>query len=136
MWTDILLSNRQELLQLIDEWQKQMTTMAHWLQEKDERAIFRFFESAKETRDQLPVDQNGAIPAFYDLFIDVPDHPGVVAEVTGLLSEYQLSLINLKILETREDIIGVLQISFKTQNDLLQAEQLIQNKTTYSCRKK
>lgn len=136
MWTDILLSNRQELLQLIDEWQKQMMTMAHWLQEKDETAIFRFFESAKETRDQLPIHQNGAIPAFYDLFIDVPDHPGVVAEVTGLLSDHQLSLINLKILETREDIIGVLQISFKTQNDLLQAEQLIQKKTTYSCRKK
>jgi len=56
--------------------------------------------------------------------------------VTGLLSDHQLSLINLKILETREDIIGVLQISFKTQNDLLQAEQLIQKKTTYSCRKK
>jgi prephenate dehydrogenase len=134
MWTDILLSNRQELLQLISTWQTQMSQVAHWLHTEDEAAIYRFFETAKETRDQLPIHQSGAIPAFYDLLIDVPDHPGVVAEVTQLLSTGNLSLINLKILETREDILGVLQISFKTQNELEQAQLLITEKTTYQCR--
>jgi prephenate dehydrogenase len=134
MWTDILLSNRRELLQLIAEWQNQMAHVSQWLQAEDEAAIFQFFESAKETRDHLPVHQNGAIPAFYDLMIDVPDHPGVVAEVTQLLSTDNLSLINLKILETREDIMGVLQLTFKNQHDLQQAQQLITEKTTYQCR--
>lgn len=134
MWTDILLSNQQALLTMIADWQKQMDTVSHWLQTKDEQAIYAFFESAKETRDQLPIHQNGAIPAFYDLYVDVPDYSGVIAEVTGLLGEHQLSLINLKILESREEINGVLQISFKSQNDLLLAEQLINKKTTYTCR--
>lgn len=134
MWTDILLSNRQELLQLIATWQKQMEQVSQWLLTKDEKAIFRFFEDAKETRDHLPIHQTGAIPAFYDLLIDVPDHPGVVAEVTQLLSTGNLSLINLKILETREDILGVLQISFKSQKELQQAQQLITENTTYQCR--
>lgn len=134
MWTDILLSNRQTLLTMIEEWQDRMSTIAKWLQTKDEAAIYAFFESAKKTRDQLPIHQNGAIPAFYDLFIDVPDYSGVVAEVTGLLGEHHLSLINLKILESREEIHGVLQISFKNQTDLLLAEQLINKKTTYTCR--
>ena len=42
MWTDILLSNRQELLQLIATWQKQMEQVSQWLLTKDEKAIFRF----------------------------------------------------------------------------------------------
>ncbi len=52
---------------------------------------------------------------------------GVVAEVTGLLSEYQLSLINLKILETRETSL-VFTDFIQNANDLLQAEQLIQTR--------
>lgn len=134
MWTDILLSNRKILKASLLDWQVQMQQMIVWLDEGNRKAIFDFFEKAKETRDQLPIHENGAIPAFYDLFIDVPDKPGVVAEVTSLLSLAQLSLINLKILETREDIIGVLQISFKTQKDLLKAQTLITEKTTFHCR--
>ena len=34
MWTDILLSNRLVLLDLLENWQKEMTTVCQWLTEK------------------------------------------------------------------------------------------------------
>lgn len=134
MWTDILISNRETLLEEISEWQRLMTHITHWLAIEDEAAIYRFFDQAKDTRDKLPVHENGAIPAFNDLFIDVPDVPGVIAEVLGLLGEAGISVINVKIQETREDIVGVLQVSFKTKKDLELGKACIEEKTTYPCR--
>lgn len=134
MWTDILLSNRETLLSLIHNWQNQMDQVTDWLTTADQSAIHSFFDNAKDTRDRLPVHQNGAIPAFYDLFVDVPDQPGVVAEVMTLLGDAGISIVNLKIQETREDIIGVLQITFKNQRDLEAAKACIETQTTFSCR--
>ena len=136
MWTDILLSNRSFLVELVGQWQAHMDEVVGWLQAGDRDAIYRFFESAKDTRDSLPIHTNGAIPAFYDLFVDVPDQAGVIAETTGILGKAGISIINVKILETREDIIGVLQISFKNQTDLLAAKACIEEQTTYQCRLK
>ncbi|MCZ1527253.1 prephenate dehydrogenase/arogenate dehydrogenase family protein, partial [Enterococcus faecium] len=133
MWTDILLSNKQILLERLADWQQEMTQIAEWIMTENQSEIFSFFNRAKESRDQLPVHKQGAIPAFFDLFIDVPDEPGVIAEVTGLIGKAGVSLINLKIQETREDILGILQISFKNQQDLLQAKRIIMSNTSYHC---
>jgi prephenate dehydrogenase len=62
--------------------------------------------------------------------------PGVIAEITSILGQAELSVINIKILETREDIIGVLQLTFKNQGDLLAGKQCIEEKTDYPCRLK
>lgn len=134
MWTDILLSNRETLLEEISQWQSLMIQVTHWLAISDEKAIYDFFDRAKDTRDRLPVHENGAIPSFYDLFIDVPDVPGVIAEVTTKLGEAGISIINLKIQETREDITGVLQVSFKTKKDLMLGAECIREKTNFPCR--
>ncbi|MFV0557167.1 MAG: prephenate dehydrogenase [Enterococcus sp.] len=136
MWADILLSNDQVLLEQIDTWQSEITQVATWIKEKNYQEIYNFFDRAKDTRDRLPVRKKGAIPAFYDLFVDVPDTPGVIAEVTGLLGQADVSIINLKIQETREDIMGVLQISFKNQKDLSSAKRVLEKKTNYHCHMK
>ncbi len=136
MWTDILLSNQALLVKLIDAWQQNMDQVKHWIQNSQKEAIYMFFENAKETRDTLPIHQRGAIPGFYDLFVNVPDYPGVIAEVTSLIAEAKLSLVNVKILETREDIIGILQLSFKNEEDLLAAKNEIEAKTSYHCHMK
>ena len=73
-----------------------------------------------------PGKKQGAIPAFYDLYVDIPDIAGAVAKVTNVLSQANLSIINLSIQETREDIFGVLELSFKNQADLLKGQKLIE----------
>lgn len=136
MWTDILMSNREILLHQLAQWQNEMTEVATMIATGDQKAIYQFFDQAKATRDTMPIHQKGAIPAFYDLFVDVPDEPGVIAKVTSLLAEAAISIINLKIQETREDIIGVLQISFKNAKDLAHAQAVIEAQTSYHCRTK
>lgn len=136
MWTDILLSNKEALLALMGSWQTEMKQVSDWIQNENSEAIYQFFYEAKETRNQMPVHKEGAIPAFYDLFVDVPDVPGVIAEITGLLGKANLSLINLKILETREDIYGILQLTFKRQDDLEKAKVTIEKETEYLCYEK
>ena len=118
MWTDILLTNQEIMLSLLAEWQSSMETLKTQLARNDEEAIYRFFAQAKQTRDQLPKKRQGTIPAFYDLYVDIPDISGAVAKVTTALSQADISIINLKIQETREDIFGVLELSFKNQTDL------------------
>ena len=136
MWTDILLSNQQPILSLLKEWQVEMEQVIEWIAVGNEEAIFQFFYEAKEIRNQMPIHKEGAIPAFHDLFVDVPDVPGVIAEVTGMLGENRLSLINLKILETREDVYGILQLTFKNQIDLQKAREVLEKQTNYLCYEK
>lgn len=131
MWRDILLQNRSTLLELLDEWQSEMDRVKQMLSSGKELEIYDYFDSAKKFRDGLPAGNKGAIPSFYDLFVDVPDYPGVVSEITGYLAEEKISITNIRILETREDIYGVLVISFQTPEDRTRAEKCIQKKTDY-----
>jgi prephenate dehydrogenase len=131
MWRDILLQNRPVLISLLTEWQAEMKLVNELLCAGDENKIYDYFDIAKKFRDGLPSRDKGAIPSFYDLFVDVPDYPGVISEITGYLAEERISITNIRILETREDIYGVLVISFQTQEDRANAQQCIQKNTNY-----
>ncbi|WP_017728020.1 prephenate dehydrogenase [Halalkalibacterium ligniniphilum] len=117
MWRDILLHNKESLLRLLEAWQEEMNDVKALIEAADDEGIFRYFEEAKAFRDGLPVHKKGAIPSFYDLYVDVPDHPGVISDVTGILGKAEISITNIRILETREDIMGVLVLSFRSEED-------------------
>lgn len=132
MWRDILLQNKEVLLELLDQWQVEMEWVKAMLEKEDSPAIFRYFKEAKQFRDALPSKDKGAIPAFYDLFVDVPDYPGVISEITGYLAKEKISITNIRILETREEIYGILDISFQTEEDRQRAEKCIRSYTDYT----
>jgi prephenate dehydrogenase len=125
MWRDIVLSNQQPLLQQMKDWKDRMEQVIDMIDEGDPNQIENFFTRAKQVRDGLPDRKRGAIPSFYDLYVDVPDHPGVIGHITTLLGANQISITNLEILETREDIMGALRLSFRHEEDLEAAREII-----------
>lgn len=127
MWRDILIHNREPLLRLFDQWMKEMDHVRQMIDSVDSEQIYDYFESAKTFRDGLPSKTKGAIPSFYDLFVDVPDYPGVISEVTAILAENKISITNIRIIEAREDIYGVLRLSFQTEEDRLRAKKCLES---------
>ncbi|KFN91475.1 prephenate dehydrogenase [Tetragenococcus muriaticus PMC-11-5] len=43
MWTDILLNNREVLLQMLTQWQKEMSQLSFWLKNKKAEQLYQFF---------------------------------------------------------------------------------------------
>ncbi|WP_282034172.1 prephenate dehydrogenase [Metabacillus indicus] len=131
MWRDILLHNKEKLLTLFEDWEREMSRVKHMVEDLDSFALFSYFKEAKDYRDGLPEREKGAIPSFYDLYVDVPDYPGVISEITGYLAMEEISITNIRIIETREEIYGVLRLSFQTDIDRERAQKCIEKYTDY-----
>jgi len=131
MWADISIGNRENLIALLDRWTENLQKVKRALEESKYDDLFRFYAEAKQYRDRLPISGSGAIPSFYDLFVDIPDIPGVVSEITNKLAEKGISITNIRILETREDVYGVLRISFRSEKDRDNALKLLKEETPH-----
>ncbi|QHE52352.1 prephenate dehydrogenase [Pontibacillus sp. HMF3514] len=127
MWRDITLHNREILIQIMDEWINEMSSIKALIEESSKEKIYTFFDDAKRYRDGLPEKKKGALPAFYDLYIDVEDHPGAIATVTAILAKDDINLTNIRIIETREDMFGVLCLSFRNDQELEIGKVLLEN---------
>lgn len=134
MWRDILIHNRKVMLTMVDDWKKVLDEIMNYVKESDGEAIESFFKDARDFRDQLPERKKGAIAPLYDLFVDVPDHPGVIGKITTLLGTREISITNIRILEIREDIMGVLTITFRNEDDMERARDVMTEEgyTVYS----
>jgi len=131
MWASISLLNKDVLVRLLKQWMVKMNHITELIQEENFERLYSFFQEAKIFRDELPVHSTGVIHSFYDLFIDIPDYPGIISEITGYLAEEKISITNIRILETREDIYGVLRISFQNERDRSLAKVCLEKRTSY-----
>jgi prephenate dehydrogenase len=78
----------------------------------------------------MEIHKRAGVDSFYDIYVDVPDEENVILEILELLRG--TSLVNVHINEeNREDINGILQISFKNERDLKRAQELIRKNTNY-----
>ncbi|QFF98711.1 prephenate dehydrogenase [Psychrobacillus glaciei] len=131
MWRDITLQNRKELSNQLHMWTEEMNKLQNLLLHGEADEIETYFSKAKQVRDELPITTQGAMFSVFDLYVDVPDYPGVISEITGYLAKGDISITNLRIVETREDIFGILVVSFQTMDDRAKAVKCIANNTTF-----
>ena len=131
MWTSILLSNRETINERIEDFKGRLDEIGQAISAGDEIQIWNFFNQAREQRQAMEIHKRGGVDSSYDLYIDVPDEEDVILRILELLRG--TSLVNIHINEeNREDVHGILQISFKNAQDLERAEQLITENTDYT----
>lgn len=115
LWQDIFYHNREKLSALLSEWIDEMKYVKGFIDNNRKEEMITYLEQAKKYRDGLPTKEKGAIPSFYDLYVDIRDQPGALASVVLLLANKNISIKNIEILEIREGITGVLRLSFYTE---------------------
>ncbi|WP_281183074.1 prephenate dehydrogenase [Staphylococcus schleiferi] len=131
MWRDISIENKAHIISTLKHLQRQLSNTIHLLETEQQDALYDFFNDAKSYRDALPIRQKGAMESTFDLYVDIPDQPGMISKITDILSTYYISIRNLRILEVREDIYGALRISFKRPEDRDAARIALKDFDTY-----
>ncbi|MFC4078077.1 prephenate dehydrogenase [Salinithrix halophila] len=121
MWRDILLSNRGAILELMDDWIREMEEIKGAVAEAQPEEIESFFASAKRSREQLPDRKRGVLAPHFECYVDVPDHPGVIATVAKLLGNNEINIKNIGVMENREDREGILRLVFRSEEELVRA---------------
>lgn len=130
VWRDILTNNREVLIHLLSEWKEQTL---HWIEvltdspsEGTEKFIEQAFSTAGQFRNSLPERRKGVIHSLYECYVDVPDEIGVVGRVATALAHGDINLSNIHIMESREDVPGVLRLSFGSDEDVQRARKLLE----------
>lgn len=125
LWQDIFYHNRSEMSRLLDDWITEMTNLKQLLEQNNKSEITEYLKQAKEYRDGLGAAKKGAIPSFYDLYVDIRDQTGAIASVAQLLAVENISITNIEILEIREGITGVLRLTVTTKEEQQRSYQIL-----------
>lgn len=115
LWQDIFAHNQGKMSVLLNDWIEEMTTLKQMIELNEKKQLTSYLKEAKAYRDGLGERQKGALTPFYDIYVDIKDRAGAIANVVQLLADNEVSIQNIRILEIREGITGALRISLPTK---------------------
>ena len=121
MWQQICLTNREQILNLLDAFLASLEQVRTEIASSQEDSLFDFFQSAKDYRDSLPLTGSGPLPQIYEIYCDMVDEAGGIAALATILATNQISIKNIGIIHNREFQEGVLHIEFYKEKSLQQA---------------
>ncbi len=125
MWEEICLSNKDELIHMLDSYQSLLSDIREKISRADAPAIHSFFETAKDYRDSLAIAPKGAIRTVFELYCDLIDEAGGIATIATILASNNLSIKNIGIIHNREFEDGVLKIEMYDQPSYDRAIELL-----------
>ncbi len=118
MWQDICLSNKEQVLRLIDLFAAQLTKLRSFIEAESKEDMNAYFTNAKDYRDSLTIRQSGSIQPVYELYCDLIDEVGGIATLATLLASNGINIKNIGIVHNREFEDGVLHIELYDQTSL------------------
>lgn len=121
LWEDILFSNREILLDKLDEFIAQLTEIKSALQVGDTGSMHEKLSRAKDIRDLIPRVRRGLMPGFSDIICIVPDQPGIIGSLGSILNQYKINIVDIEILRAREGDGGTIRLGVPSPDDAEQA---------------
>lgn len=112
MWQQICLTNRVQILKLLDLFTASLDNMRERISNSDSRELFDFFQNAKDYRDSLTITGSGPLPRVHEIYCDMIDEAGGIAALATILASSGISIKNIGIIHNREFQDGVLHMEF------------------------
>lgn len=125
MWQNICLSNREQILKLVDSYMTALQDIRSNIADEQAQDIIHFFQTAKDYRDSITTPAFGPLEKSYIVYCDLIDEAGAIATLATIMSSHNISIKNIGILHNREYEEGVLQVEFYDENALQKAIKLL-----------
>ena len=125
MWENICLSNREQLLKLLDDYVEILDMTRQDIAAGNGSSLIDAFTAAKDYRDSITIQNSGVLEPVYELYIDLLDEAGGIATVATILASNNLSIKNIGIIHNREFEDGVLRLEMYDRPSLDAAVELL-----------
>ncbi|MFP4697700.1 MAG: prephenate dehydrogenase/arogenate dehydrogenase family protein [Eubacteriales bacterium] len=112
MWKQISLCNKDKIQEILEKYIDIIFDFKQKLLDDNEAEIYNFFANANEYRSTFSDPSLGLIKKSYEVMVDIPDEPGVIAKIATILSGNNINIKNIGIIHNREFEEGVLKIIF------------------------
>ncbi len=112
MWQSICLTNTENIRKLLADYIHDLQEVEKELTDHSHQELYDLFDNAKEYRDGFVSGNHGPIKKVYDIYVDIPDIPGSLAQTATILALHGLSIKNIGIMHSREYQEGALRIEF------------------------
>lgn len=125
VWSNIFQDNKQNIISAVDNLVRYFNSLKECL-EKDnfKRELLR----AQKTRVKMPAGTKGFINPLVDIRVEIEDKPGVLADITTTLANEAINIKDIAILKIRENLGGVLQLSFENQKTARKASERLKTR--------
>jgi prephenate dehydrogenase len=125
MWENICLSNRDQILEIMDTFMEVLSDIRTQIADSQGRSINGFFQSAKDYRDSITIVKSGPQKKVFELYCDLIDEAGGIATIATILASNNLSIKNIGIIHNREYEEGVLHLEMYDGDSLQKAIDLL-----------
>lgn len=121
MWEQICMTNRKNISAILADYIASLTEIKQQLDEAQQGAVYRLFETSRDYRNSLPVRGSGPIQRIFEIYCDMVDEAGGIATLATILASNQINLKNIGIVHSREFIDAVLRIEFYDEESMRRA---------------
>ena len=112
MWQQICMTNSGNIARILKDYIKSMEQILEEVENRDETAVYRLFETSRDYRNSIPDTSMGPLKKEYPVYCDIIDQAGAIATIATILATHQISIRNIGIIHNREFEEGVLKIEF------------------------
>ncbi|NLG83339.1 MAG: prephenate dehydrogenase [Firmicutes bacterium] len=125
LWAEILSTNRDPLLEVLDLFRTAMDRFAEALRNGDETTLSSLLASARRIREEIPARGKGLLGKVEELVVAIQDRPGAIKEVLDVLAAAGINIKDIEILRLREGEGGTLRLAVEDEPTLVRAIDLL-----------
>ncbi|MGE5404595.1 MAG: prephenate dehydrogenase/arogenate dehydrogenase family protein [Candidatus Saccharibacteria bacterium] len=121
LWTDILMTNRQLMIDRIEVFKSRLDNLQELLQVGNHQELHDFLSLARDIRGTLPKKRKGLVPDIQDVICIVPDQPGIIGLLGTWLGEQGVNIADIEILRVREGDGGTIRLGVASEAESVKA---------------
>lgn len=129
IWRDICLTNREQILSAMEDLRTELFALEEALERRDGAKIRDIFAEAARSRETITAKGKGLLPGLFDLFVELADRPGGIAEATGVLGSTGINIVDIEITRMRDSKgIAPLRLFFASESDRAAARESLSSR--------